>query len=199
MKAKASVKMSAVRRRRSRVAMRRAQAGLVYIEALGVGGVLAILLAGVGFTHALFSAKLDTLYAARQGAWERAMPGCPWQSACERPRQSRGAEAAAASTFEASWAARLETRTVVSCNEPAREDDSLQDVIGTLQTEVAKAGRRSVPVIGLTSMLTAILSAAQLSQQAAQCLWRSVAQSPLVDSVGPQIRAAFEGALRLIH
>jgi hypothetical protein len=199
MKENASVGMSQAVRRRSDVALRGARAGLVYIEAMVSCGVLAILLAATGFTFALFSAKLDTLYAARQGAWERAMPGCPWQSACQRPRSSRVAQTTRASPFEASWAARLETRTIVSCNEPAREDDSLKDVLRTFQTELAKTGPRTVLVIGLTSMLTAIVSAAQLSQQAARCLWRSVEQSPLVEAVRPSIQAAFEHALRLIH
>ena len=182
---------------RSAMAARRARAGLVYIETLAVCGVLAILLAGTGFTFALFSAKLDTVYAARREAWERAMPGCPWQSACERPRMSGAARGAVQSSFEQSWASRLETSTVVSCNEPSREDDSLKDVLRTFQTEVAKAGPRTVPVIGLTSFLTAIVSAAQLSQQAVQCLWRSIEQSPLVEAVRPQIEAAFERALSL--
>jgi hypothetical protein len=126
------------------------------------------------------------------------MPGCAWQSACERPQTSGAARGAVQSRFEQSWASRLETRTIVSCNEPAREDGSLKDALRTFQTEVAKTGSRTVPVIGLTSLLTAIVSAAQLGQETVQCLWRSIEHSPLVEAVRPLIAAALERALALI-
>jgi hypothetical protein len=184
MKAKAAMNSAQAAPPRSGRARRRAQAGLVYIETLLVCGVLTILLAGAGFAFELFSAKLDSLYAARQAAWERAMPGCPWQSACTRPMRSGEGQGTARNGFEASWAARLETETVVSCNEPARDDDSLNDVIRTFQTEVARTGPRTVPVIGITSLLTAIQGLAQLGQQALQCLRRTLEEAAAADVVG---------------
>lgn len=198
MKAKVTQATSRRLTRPAAIAARRTRAGLVYIETLAVCGVLAILLAGGAFTFSLYSAKLDTIYAARREAWQRAMPGCAWQSACERPSKSGAAKGSVQSSFELSWASRLETRTVVSCNEPSREDDSLKDVLRTFTTEVAKTGPRTVPAIALPSFLIAIVSAAQLSQEAVQCLWRSIAQSPQVEAVRPLVEAALQRALSLI-
>src|SRR5690606_42139787 len=111
----------AARGRRLR-ARRRAQAGSIYIETVLIGGVLMTLLAAGGFAFELFWSKLDTLYAARQAAWEGAMPGCSWQSACTTPVRGGAGQSRVQSGFEARWAARLETSTAVSCNEPARDD-----------------------------------------------------------------------------
>jgi hypothetical protein len=196
MKAKTAKGRSRAVQLRVGSARRGAQAGLVYIETILVCGLLTILLAATGFAFDLFTAKLDSLYAARQAAWERAMPGCRWQSACSGPSRSGEGQAVVQNEFETSWAARLETHTVVSCNEPPRDDESLSDVLRTFQTEVAKTGPRTVPVIAITALLTAIQSAAQLGQQAIQCVRRSVEDSPAAEAVMPLIREAVERATR---
>jgi len=121
----------------ARLRARRRERGALFIEALSVVLTIGFLLAVISWFHSVYHTKADTLAAARLEAWQRARAGCDWVAA-ETLLDRRGARTAVATgngAFPGGLA--LETRSIVTCNEPpAGDEPSLAGALDSLHARV---------------------------------------------------------------
>jgi len=107
-----------------RARARRRQRGALFVEALSVVLTIGLLLAVMSWFHSVYRTKGDTIAAARLEAWQRARAGCRMVAAetlfgerAERKRLAPG-NGAFPGGLE------LQTRSIVTCNEPPAGDEA---------------------------------------------------------------------------
>ncbi|HTV23974.1 MAG TPA: hypothetical protein VMG12_35025 [Polyangiaceae bacterium] len=120
-----------------RVRGRRRQRGALFIEGLAVMLAIGFLLAVISWFHTVYRTKGDTLAGARLEAWTRARAGCRLVSADAllEQRGERGRVALGNGVFPDGMP--LETRAIVTCNEPpAGDEPSLSAALDSLYSLV---------------------------------------------------------------